>query len=110
MQSSGYVKDLGAVRDEVNKPFEKWIAKLDPSLLSNEQAARDRFSLRHNLKALKRQAEIDLDNQRFWAEESRKRGDAMGSFRVLAAYHQTQYLLRQETIKLTEAALTKLAS
>jgi hypothetical protein len=111
MQSCDYIKSLGAIRDEVNKPLEEWIARLDPSSLSDEKAAFDRFSFTQNLKALKRQADIDMDNKRFWAEEFRRSkvgGDAVRTFEALAAYSDTQYQLRQKTIRLAEAALRKL--
>jgi hypothetical protein len=106
MQNAGYIELLGGVRDEVIKPFEAWLAKLNHSTLSDEDAALERFSLKHNLKALERQAEIDLDNQRFWAEVWDRTG--LDTFRVLTKYAETQHLLRQKTIKLTVAAIEKL--
>jgi len=117
MQSSGYIKSLGAIRGEVIKPLDEWLATLDPSSLSDELAALYRFSFTNNLKALKRQAEIDLDNQRFWAEEYRKSversadpDDAVRTFVALTKYSETQHSFRQEAIKLTETAIKKLAS
>jgi hypothetical protein len=108
MQNAGYIRLLGAVRDEAIKPLDEWLAKLDPASLSSDHAALYRFSLRHNLKALERQAEIDLDNQRFWAEEWRRTG--LGTFQVLSRYAETHHFQRTQVIRLTKLALERLGA
>jgi Permuted papain-like amidase enzyme, YaeF/YiiX, C92 family len=106
MKNEGYVGVLSAVVKEVIEPFKDWLAEFDTSQLSEEIKEAERFSFTNNLRALERQAEIDLDNQRFWMNLQRK--THLGTFLVLVKYTEKQYSLRTEMITLTKAALEKL--
>ena len=108
MKEAGYIDLLGVVGDEVIKPFADWLTALEPSKLSDDQVALYQYSLGNNMAALKRQAEIDLDNQQFWTGEWQRTG--LATFQVLARYSETQRNQRLGMIAMGETALEKLRS
>ena len=108
LKNSGYIQLLGAVLEETIKPLGEWVKQLDASAFTRDQVALYLYSFTHNLAALKRQAEIDLDNQRFW-EEERAKNPELRTFIALAKYAESSLIQRNAVMILMQQAIGELS-